>query len=156
MPGGAASEPPLLVHATAVALDGEAVLLRGPPGAGKSDLALRLIDAGGRLVADDQVELRRVGKRVQARAPPALADLIEIRGLGIFRVAASPEAPLALVVDLTPSDQIERLPELRRTAYLGVALPLIAIAPFEASAAAKLRFARRAFTNWPPPDIIGR
>jgi len=46
---------PILVHATAIAIDGRAVLLRGPSGAGKSDLALRLIDAGARLVADDQV-----------------------------------------------------------------------------------------------------
>ena len=44
---------PILVHATAVAIEGEAVLLRGASGAGKSDLALRLIDGGARLVADD-------------------------------------------------------------------------------------------------------
>ncbi|HEX3418624.1 MAG TPA: serine/threonine protein kinase, partial [Stellaceae bacterium] len=54
----------MLVHATAIAIDGRAVLLRGPSGAGKSDLALRLIDGGARLVADDQVELRRAGERV--------------------------------------------------------------------------------------------
>ena len=149
-------EPPLLVHATAVALDGEAVLLRGPPGAGKSDLALRLIDAGGALVADDQVELRPLGGRVVARAPVALAGLLEIRGLGIARLEALPEAPLALVVDLTPRDQIERLPEPRRTVFFDIAVPLVALSAFEASAVAKMRFARRAFTTWPPPDIIWR
>ncbi len=150
------SEPLLLVHATAVAVEGEAVLLRGRPGAGKSDLALRLIEAGGALVADDQVELRPAGGRVVARAPLALAGLLEIRGLGIVRFEALSEAPLALVVDLTPRDQIERLPEPRRTAFFGIDVPLVALSAFEASAVAKLRFARRAFTNWPPPDIISR
>ena len=76
-PAGASVSETLFVHATAVAIDGEAVLLRGPSGAGKSDLALRLIDGGGALVADDQTLLRRVGERVLVRAPPAIAGLIE-------------------------------------------------------------------------------
>jgi HPr kinase/phosphorylase len=134
----------LLVHATAVAVEGGAVLLRGPPGAGKSDLALRLIDAGWRLVADDQVELRRVGPRVVAEAPPPLAGLIEIRGVGILRVEAVPRAPLVLIADLVGGDEVERLPAPRYETLLGVALPLLALAPFEASAAAKLGLARRA------------
>jgi serine kinase of HPr protein (carbohydrate metabolism regulator) len=134
----------LLVHATAVAIDGGAVLLRGPSGAGKSDLGLRLIEAGARLVADDQVELLRAGQEVLARAPPALAGLVEIRGVGIVRVAAVDTAPLVLIADLVPAGQIERLPAPRVERVLGVALPLIAVAPFEASAAAKLSFARRA------------
>ena len=66
----------LLVHATAVAIDGEAILLRGPSGSGKSDLALRLIDGGAQLVADDQTLLRREGERVLASAPPAIARLV--------------------------------------------------------------------------------
>jgi HPr kinase/phosphorylase len=132
----------LLVHATAVAVEGGAVLLRGPSGAGKSDLALRLIDAGWRLVADDQVELRRVGGQVFAEAPPPLAGLIEIRGLGIARVDALSQAPLVLIADLVGAGAVERLPEPRHETVLGVALPLFALAPFEASAAAKLRFAR--------------
>jgi HPr kinase/phosphorylase len=133
-----------LVHATAVAVDGGAILLRGPSGAGKSDLGLRLIDAGARLVADDQVELRRAGGQVLARAPATLAGLIEIRGVGIVRVDALDEAPLVLIVDLILSNAIERLPESQVETVLGLPVPLIAQAPFEASAAAKLRFARRA------------
>ena len=146
----------LLVHGTAVAIEGEAILLRGPPGAGKSDLALRLIEAGANLVADDQVLLRRVGERVLARAPPAIAGLIEIRGVGIVRVAAIAEVRLALIADLLPSGEIERLPEERVETILGLALPLIALAPFEASAAAKLRLFRRALAAGPLPAIIGR
>jgi serine kinase of HPr protein (carbohydrate metabolism regulator) len=137
---------PILVHATAIAIDGRAVLLRGPSGAGKSDLALRLIDGGARLVADDQVELRRAGERVLVTAPAAIAGLIEVRGLGILRVEAIAEATLALLVDLVSSAEVDRLPEIRREDVLGVAAPTIALSPFEASAAAKLRLALSAFS----------
>ncbi len=146
----------VLVHGTAVAIEGDAVLLRGPPGAGKSDLALRLIDTGARLVADDQVELRREAGAVLARAPAAIAGLIEARGVGILRVDPVAEAPLVLIVDLVPSGEVERLPDDRTEDMLGLAIPVIALSPFEASAAAKLRYARRAFTALPLPDIIGR
>lgn len=145
----------LLVHGTAVAIDGEAVLLRGPSGAGKSDLGLRLIDGGARLVADDQALLQRSGAQVMVRAPDTVAGMIEVRGVGIVRVDAVPGAPLALIVDLLPSDEIERLPELRFEALLGVAVPLIALTPFEASAAAKLRLILRALAAGPLPAIIG-
>ena len=69
--------------------------------------------------------------------------LIEVRGVGILRLDTFLEAPLALVVDLVPAAQVERLPEPRCETVLGLAVPLIALAPFEASAAAKLRFALR-------------
>ena len=147
---------PVLVHATAIAIDGRAVLLRGPSGAGKSDLALRLIDGGARLVADDQVELRRAGERVVVTAPAAIAGLIEVRGLGILRVEAVAEATLALLVDLVPSDEVDRLPEIRREDVLGVAAPTIALSPFEASAAAKLRLALSALSTDSVLAIIRR
>jgi serine kinase of HPr protein (carbohydrate metabolism regulator) len=131
----------LLAHATTVAIGGRGVLLRGPSGSGKSDLALRLIDAGARLVADDQSELWRDGEAVLARAPATIAGLIEVRGLGIVRLDSLPVARLALVVDLVAPDAIERLPEQRSEAILGVSIPLVALAPFEASAPAKLRLA---------------
>jgi HPr kinase/phosphorylase len=137
---------PRLVHGTAVAIDGEALLLRGPPGAGKSDLALRLIDGGARLVADDQVELRRRGERIWLRAPAVLAGLLEVRGIGILRLEADAEAPLALLIDLVPGEAAERLPQARFETVLGLPVRRFAVAPFEASAAAKLRLMRRAFT----------
>jgi serine kinase of HPr protein (carbohydrate metabolism regulator) len=143
----------LLVHGTAVAIEGEAVLLRGPPGTGKSDLALRLIDGGARLLADDQAFLQRVNDRILVRAPAAIAGLIEVRGVGILRVDPADEAPLTLIVDLVSSAAVERLPESRFEAVLGLAIPLIALAPFEASAAAKLRLARRALAVAPSPAI---
>jgi len=134
----------LLAHATTVAIGGRGVLLRGPSGSGKSDLALRLIDAGARLVADDQSELWRDGEAVLARAPATIAGLIEVRGLGIVRLDSLPVARLALVVDLVAPDAIERLPEQRSEAILGVSIPLVALAPFEATAPAKLRLAHAA------------
>jgi HPr kinase/phosphorylase len=155
-PAGGLVTDNLLVHATAIAIGDAAILLRGPPGAGKSDLALRLIDGGARLVADDQAELRRAGKLILVRAPAAIAGRIEVRGIGILRVDAVEEAPLALIVDLVPSSEIERLPESRFEEILGVPIPLIALAPFEASAAAKLRLAHCAFPGSRSPAILRR
>lgn len=142
-----------LVHATCVALRPpgttagrawQAILLRGPSGAGKSDLALRLIEAGGRLIADDQTRIARRGRALLASAPAALAGLMEVRGVGIIRLPRGQllsRAPLSLVVDLVPPDRIERLPEPATETVLGVELPVFALAPFEASAPAKLRLA---------------
>jgi HPr kinase/phosphorylase len=144
-----------LIYATAVAIEGDAILLRGPSGAGKSDLALRLIDGGARLIADDQALLRRAGNRVLVRAPAEISGLIEVRGIGILRVAALDEAPLALVVDLVTSTQVERIPDSRFEVIFGLAIPLIALAPFEASAAAKLHLARRTFAVTAPARILG-
>jgi len=120
------------------------MLLRGPPGAGKSDLALRLIETGARLVADDQTELARQGKAVIATCPARIAGLIEARGVGIVKLGRGQlmtRAPVALLVDLAPPERIERLPEPARERLLGVDLPVLALAPFEASASAKLRLA---------------
>ncbi|HEX2152205.1 MAG TPA: HPr kinase/phosphatase C-terminal domain-containing protein [Stellaceae bacterium] len=142
----------ILLHATAVAIDGQAVLLRGPSGSGKSDLALRLIDAGARLVADDQSELRRRGDVLFVRAPATIAGLFEVRGLGILRLDALAEARVGLIADLVATDRIDRLPPRRTCALLGIAVPLIEIAPFEASAAAKLRLALRVLATPPKRD----
>jgi serine kinase of HPr protein (carbohydrate metabolism regulator) len=79
-----------------------------------------------------------------ASAPAAIAGLIEVRGLGIRRLARGQllaRAPVVLLVDLVPPAAIERLPEPAREALLGVDLPVLRLAPFEASACAKLRLA---------------
>lgn len=136
----------LTVHATCVAIGDNGVLLRGPSGSGKSDLALRLIDEGARLVADDRVVLSSDGDRLRAAPPPSLKGRLEVRGVGICDVAALDSAVLdsailALAVDLVDPGDVERLPRGAVCDYLGVTLPLAAIAPFEASAAAKVRLA---------------
>ena len=148
----------LLIHTTAVALvtaaGPRAVLLRGPSGSGKSDLGLRLIDAGARLVADDQSDLRREGEVIIVRAPAVIAGLIEVRGIGIVRVEPLAEAPLALIADLMAPKAIERLPLPATERLLDVELPRIAVAPFEASAAAKVALALRAFAGSGLPAIM--
>jgi HPr kinase/phosphorylase len=131
------------VHGTAIALGSDGILLRGPSGAGKSDFALRLIDQGARLVADDQIELRREGGEITMSAPETIAGQIEVRGLGIVALPSVVSAPLRLVVDLMPSQEIERMPLPRESSFLGCAVPAVALAPFEASAPAKLRLALR-------------
>ena len=129
------------VHATCIAIDGHGILLRGSSGSGKSDLALRAIDQGARLVADDRVVLTRQGDAVIASAPSSLHGLIEIRGLGIMRVDAVAQARIALVADMAEAGSIERLPEKRRCEIEGAEIPWMALSPFEASATAKLHFA---------------
>ncbi|MEC9454529.1 MAG: HPr kinase/phosphatase C-terminal domain-containing protein [Pseudomonadota bacterium] len=131
------------IHGTCVAIDGAGVLLRGPSGGGKSDLALRLIDGGASLVGDDQLELSRVAGQVMARAPSPLQGQLEIRGIGIVAVETVGQAPLALVVDLIPADQVIRYPDPAACHYLGLDVPLLALAAFEASTPAKITFAVR-------------
>src|SRR5215469_5885580 len=107
------------VHGTSVALGGAGVLLRGPSGCGKSDLALRLIDRGALLVADDQTELHLDGSDICMTAPATIAGQLEVRGLGIMRAPSVAAAPLRLVVDLVTAAEIERMPEPRRCVLLG-------------------------------------
>ncbi|WP_323378493.1 HPr kinase/phosphorylase [Skermanella mucosa] len=131
-----------MIYGTCVALSGFGVLLRGPSGSGKSDLALRLIDGGARLVADDQVELSLdAAGRVMARAPKPLAGLLEVRGIGILPVDAVRAAPVGLVVDLGDDDRIERLPEVETCPLLDRPIRRVALAPFHASTPAKVRLA---------------
>ena len=133
------------VHGTAVAIGGKGLLLRGPAGSGKSDLALRLVDGGAQLISDDLVRIERRGPGLWVMAPAGVpADLrhkIEIHGLGVAPLAGLAEAPLVLVVDLASGPVPERLPRAQACQYLAVSLPLIAIDPFAVSAAAKLRLA---------------
>jgi serine kinase of HPr protein (carbohydrate metabolism regulator) len=131
----------LRVHGTSVAIGGDGILLRGPSGSGKSDLALRLIDAGARLVSDDQTELSRAGDAVIMRAPQTIAGRIEVRGVGILRVPTAVQAPLRLVVDLVAPDRVERLPEPQFCEVLQRSIPRVALAPFEASTPAKIHVA---------------
>jgi HPr kinase/phosphorylase len=143
----------LTAHATCIAIDGHGILLRGPSGSGKSDLALRAIADGAHLVADDQVLLARDGDVVIGSAPPALHGLIEIRGLGLMRMYADAHTRIALVADLTAAAAIDRMPEPQRCELAGASLPFFALDPFQPSAPAKLRFALAAALN---PGLLQR
>jgi len=141
----------LLVHGTAVALAGKAALVRGPSGSGKSDLVLRCIAAAPlpfrsaaypELVADDQVRLTRTPQGLEVAPPATLAGKIEVRGLGIVEVPWRPAASLALVVELVAAGEVERFPlEPLSTVFLGLAVPVVRLWPFEASAPVKLLLA---------------
>ncbi len=126
------------VHASCIAFEGGGVLLRGLPGAGKSDLALRAVEVGARLVADDIVALDLRGGRVWASPLPRAGGRLEVRGVGIVRLPALDGAPLALIADLAAP---ERLPEREFESVLGRSVRRIRLAPFEISAAIKLRLA---------------
>jgi serine kinase of HPr protein (carbohydrate metabolism regulator) len=118
------------------------VLLEGPSGGGKSDLALRALDRGFRLVADDRVLLWAVEGKLYGRAPDALKGLLEIRGVDVAVVE-----PLAFceVVLVAPTGTPERLPDPATETILGVRVQRLIVAAFEASAPAKLSRALAAF-----------
>jgi len=120
------------VHATAVAIGGAGVLIRGSSGQGKSDLALRLIDRGAILVSDDQVDIVRKGRDLLLSPPPPLAGKLEIRSLGIWEQEYLSEAPLKLIVDLK---QVMIL--------LGIKVPTCTLNAMESSAAIKAEWALR-------------
>ena len=128
------------VHASTVAIDGRAVVILGPSGSGKSDLALRLLDRGFTLVSDDQTVVKKDGERLVASAPPNIAGKLEIRGIGIVDMDTVTDIPVALLVELT--SEIQRLPdESRERPLLGVRLPLISIDAMTASAPSKVALA---------------
>jgi hypothetical protein len=156
------SHPRVLVHATAVALGtaggrfgaapDSAVLLIGKPGSGKSDLALRLIASGAKLVSDDQTELYAKEGRLFAEAPSSLHGLLEIRGIGVVRIGAAPPSPVVLVVRLDAEGPVDRMPEPSLWA-LPPGLegcespPLISLKPFEISTPFKIAAAAGAMAR---------
>ena len=128
------------LHASCVAMDGRAVLLAGPSGSGKSDLALRLLDRGFMLVSDDRTIVRKEGTRLVTSAPDSIKGKLEIRGVGIVDMDSLPNAPLALVVELT--SDIQRMPDdSRERMILGVGVPLISVDAMTASAPSKVALA---------------
>ena len=122
------------VHACAVLVGARALLIRGPSGSGKSQLALRLITAAqsgllpfARLVADDRLRLEPCHGRLLARAPDTLAGLIEVHGLGIRQLPHEPVAVIGSVVELAAPDA-QRLPECAEVEVEGIKISQLKIA----------------------------
>jgi serine kinase of HPr protein (carbohydrate metabolism regulator) len=117
------------IHASAALVAGKGVLIRGVSGAGKSSLLLALMTAAGAmLVSDDRVELEAEDGGLVARAPDAIAGLMEVRGVGIVRKPHAPSAMIDLVVDLLPLAECPRMPDPPTVTLCGAAVPRIFVA----------------------------
>ena len=132
------------LHASCVAFQGAGLLLLGVPGAGKSALALRLMERGFLLVADDQVEITATEAGLLASAPAELAGLLEIRGLGVFERVAHAPARLVAAARLRPAATIARLPEPSRWRAQGLELPEFPLDAADVAAPERALWALRA------------
>lgn len=130
-------------HGTVVDIAGCGLFLRGPSGSGKSDLALRLMDRGASLVADDQVIIEARQSGLRASAPDNLYGLLEVRGLGVLSQPAIRQTRLKLIVDLVDSKKVERLPKRNADALGGRELPVLTLNAFEHSTVLKIELAVR-------------
>ena len=131
----------LVVQATAIAINGHALMIEGPPGSGKSSLALALIDGGAVLIGDDAVTLTCVDGRLIASPPPNIAGSLEVRGVGLIRLPVAPPAPVALILTLG-GDAAERMPAAPpRRIIAGVNVPVLAFDPGTIAPAARARAA---------------
>ncbi|MGC1470912.1 MAG: aldolase [Sphingorhabdus sp.] len=126
-----------LVHATAVAIDGQGILLVGASGSGKSDLALRLIDRGAVLVCDDYCDIIEGSAGPEIHAKTSIRGKIEVRGVGICSIDYVPSAPLSMVLQLDQAP--DRLPAFDdRIELAGWSVPCVRLAPFEMSGPLKV------------------
>jgi serine kinase of HPr protein (carbohydrate metabolism regulator) len=128
-----------LHHGTCIVVRHAGVLLRGPSGSGKSDLAFRLIEAGDAvLIADDQTRISSTDGELRGAPAPRLAGLIEVRGLAILQRPHRAAHRIDLVIDLVGRDDVPRLPEPRTVEIMDVTLPYYQLCAFDASAPAKV------------------
>ena len=135
------SEHQTLIGVSVVSLCGHAILIEGPPGSGKSSLALALIDRGAKLIGDDGVVLAREGGLVFASPPPEIAGKFEIRGVGIVQMDAE-SAPLALILSI--DDEPQRFPgSIASREILGLSIPRLPFRPGDAIQALRAEWALR-------------
>lgn len=128
------------IHGTSVAIENNGILITGESGTGKSDLALRLIDSGATLIADDITICVLTKKEILLYPDEQIKGIIEIRGIGLIRVQYIEGIKLKLIVDLNKK-KLHRFPvrEDKKT-ILGVKTPVVFLSGNEASAVAKVKF----------------
>ncbi len=115
-----------LIHANCFRFNQKAILLRGKPGSGKSDITLRAIEeANASLIADDQVKLHVQDHKIFASAPRSLAGLLEIRGLGFLKLPYIEKSEIGLIVDLVESELIPAFAQENYETLDGISLPCI-------------------------------
>ena len=132
------------MQASAVAIGARALLIEGPPGSGKSSLALALIERGAGLIGDDAVTLTPLEHLLMASPPPNIAGLIEVRGVGLARLEVAPPAPVSLILALG-GPPLVRLPEtpLPTRLVAGIVVPVLAFDPGPIAPAARAEWALR-------------
>ncbi len=128
-----------LYHASCVEFQGKGILILGESGTGKSDLALRLIDRGAKLVSDDYVEVNIEDDLLYASPAPNIEGLIEVRGVGLKKCEFVSKVTLRMAIETCDRDKIERLPEQACFDHEGIKIPFFKIDAFAASAIAKIK-----------------
>ena len=131
------------IYATSLELNHKGILLIGPSGSGKSDLALRLIkEKQAVLIADDRTNIELISGTIIASCPQTIQGLLEVRGIGIVKMPYKEKSKISLIIELANNlEQIERLPQVETTTLLGIKIKKIHLYPFELSAVHKVALA---------------
>ena len=127
------------MHSTAISLNGDGILIKGPSGSGKTDLALRLIESGGKLISDDQVVIKRKAKKLFLSSPKELNGLMQLSGIGIVKVDYVENIPLELVVKLQPFKVLDPFPINKQEVIEDFSIPALNLYSFSISATAKIK-----------------
>lgn len=130
-----------IIHSTAISLNGDGILIKGPSGSGKTDLALRLIESGGKLISDDQVIIKKKAKRLFLSSPKKLNGLMQLSGIGIVKADSVQNIPLELVVKLQPYKNLDPFPINKEEIIKDLSIPVLSLYSFAVSATAKIKIA---------------
>jgi len=130
-----------IIHSTAISLNGDGILIKGPSGSGKTDLALRLIESGGKLISDDQVIIKKKAKRLFLSSPKKLNGLMQLSGIGIVKADSVQNIPLELVVKLQPYKNLDPFPINKEEIIKDLSIPALNLYSFAVSATAKIKVA---------------
>ena len=129
----------MLFHASCIRFMNTGILICGQSGMGKSDLCLRLIEYGAKLVADDQTHVDRINNKLIASCPENIQGLLEVRGIGIVTAPFIPTTEIHLKLSLQTEEKIDRMPSAKTDVIEGISIPVLTINAFENSAVLKVK-----------------